>query len=609
MTSILDDGGLDAGDATGRVTTASSTSTHAASHFHDVFILGEVLGKGAFSTVHKTWHKRSGKEFAVKVLRRENMSDDDVASLVSEVQTQRFIRHPNIVRLVAFFDNDDDNFYLVTELCKGGELFDRIVREERFSEKQAAGHVFVLLDAMHSFHKRHIVHRDIKPENILYSDTRPDALLKIADFGFAVHGGKGESLRSRTGSANYMAPEIIMHKPYGVQVDMWSFGVVTYIMLFGQMPFDHPNERDLFELIKAGRFEFPTRDGSNISADAKNFISKLLVVDPRARLTAEAAMRHPWITKTNLNDVHLVRSVNKLRSFHSKRRASMVRNAFRATAALMHRSGAAGRLPLSAAGASAGGGRRASLAGPPTGSSRSAAMDMAIAASGHGGVAVQGALHPSRGGRRSGMGYRVSPATARTIASTIDEAPPSPVVRMAVNEDPADAESRFNGVLDSPKVFADDSDGSGEGSDGERERAAGRWRHRDSDAAPAAANTPAGTGNGRVGLFPERDQGRGSAGPGASGFVPRRRATSAPEEAELSLVDEAPSTASLLAGRGVAMAVAAESASAQAAASSGSPLAAWTPGGSRRVVAPRFSGAGAPMPPMGSPPGTPTRRA
>lgn len=412
-------------DALSRGASTSSASTQQQARFEDLFQLGEVLGRGAFSVVHKTRHRRSGREFAVKVLDRAAMTGDDVQSLVGEVSAQRWMRHPNIVRLVAFFDNDPTHFYLVTELCKGGELFDRVVSQARFSEKQAAGAVYILLDAVSYFHKHGIVHRDIKPENILFQDTRPDAPIKIADFGFAVHSGTGETLRSLAGSPNYLAPEIVENQPYGTAVDMWSLGVVTYILLCGYMPFDAPNQRDLFRRIAAGRFSFPDREWGGVSPEAKDFVASLLRVDPKARLTAEAALRHRWITTTDLSDVHLSRSVSKLRSFHTRRRTSMLRSAVRA----VHM------------------GRRASMA-LPNPSPRSSAA-------------------PASTPRRTALRHMgLTRAAADALLDDCDPPPASPAVSMAVNADPADDATRFNGIVDSPKVTADSVEPTGTAFDG-----------------------------------------------------------------------------------------------------------------------------------------------
>jgi len=418
-------GALGGGAFGGGPTSASSVSTAPQASFHDLFELQEELGRGAFSVVHKTRHRRSGRDFAVKVLNREAMTDDDVQSLVGEVSTQRYLRHPNVVRLVAFFDSDPERFFLVTELCTGGELFHRIVKQTRFSEREAAGYVYVLLDAIGYFHKHGIVHRDLKPENILFQDARPGAPLKIADFGFAVHNGTGETLRSLAGSPNYLAPEIVSNRPYGVAVDVWSLGVITYILLCGYMPFDHPRQSELFRIISSGRFTFPAKDWDAISPEAKDFVSRLLVVDPRDRLTAEAALRHRWITTTDLSDAHLSRSVGKLRSFHSKRRASMLRNAVRA----VHF------------------GRRASSAAVTDSPRRAVAL------------------------RNMGVNRAAS-----AMLGTFDVIPPSPVVSMAINADPADDETRFNGMLDSPRVVADTPEPLAKG-----------WAPTPSAAAPAAA--------------------------------------------------------------------------------------------------------------------------
>lgn len=326
------------------------------------------MGKGAFSTVYLATHRPSGKKFAVKVMDRDKMTREDAEGLVSEVSTQRLMRHPHIVRLVAFFDTDPARFHLVTELCTGGELFDRIVARDHFTERDAREVVLTLLDAVAYCHRHGIIHRDLKPENILLADTSEHAPIKIADFGFAIaHGGK--QLSEQLGTPGYLAPEIIEARPYGPPVDMWAIGVIIYVILFGALPFDEKDRAAQFRRICRADYRFPADLADEVSAEAKDLIRKLLVVDQRRRLTAVEAMKHPWFTKTNLDDSpYLAQAVERLKTFHAKRRMTMLRSALRVSIMLAKRTGLLDRLAAEmeadeelreAAAGSGGGGRGA----------------------------------------------------------------------------------------------------------------------------------------------------------------------------------------------------------------------------------------------------------
>lgn len=295
-------------------------------HFQDLFELGRKLGSGAFSVVREARHKRTGRRFAVKVMDRGTMSAEDEAALLSEVSTQRHMRHPNIVRLVAFFDTDPTHYYLVTELMTGGELFDRVVAKSSYTEREAREVVLVVLDAVAYCHRHGIVHRDLKPENLLYADEGEHASLKLADFGFAVE-LRGKKLEEVCGTPGYLAPEIISGRPYGAEVDLWAIGVITYILLSGQMPFADPDEKRLFRQIRRAQYTFSGPQWRGISAEAKDFIRRLLVVRPEHRMTAEQALHHPWMTTENVGDVHLASAMQQLRRFHARRRIKMLRAA------------------------------------------------------------------------------------------------------------------------------------------------------------------------------------------------------------------------------------------------------------------------------------------
>jgi serine/threonine protein kinase len=198
--------------------------------------------------------RKTGEKVAVKIINRAGLSKEDEKDLRTEVSILKQLQHPNIVRLIDFFE-EPLTYIIVMEYVVGGELFDRIVKKAFYNEKEARDCVAVLFNAVKFLHDRNIVHRDLKPENLLLKSLDDDADLKLADFGFAteVHGNK---LTQQCGTPGYVAPEIISRKPYGLGVDMWSLGVICYILLGGYPPFHHDNQRELFKLIQSGKFEF-----------------------------------------------------------------------------------------------------------------------------------------------------------------------------------------------------------------------------------------------------------------------------------------------------------------------------------------------------------------
>jgi calcium/calmodulin-dependent protein kinase I len=199
------------------------------------------------------------------------------------------------------------------EILEGGELFDRIVKKSFYNEKDARDLVYILINAIKYCHDRGIVHRDLKPENLLLKSVSDDADIKLADFGFAVRDSDNK-LKDKCGTPLYMAPEIFVSETYGKSVDMWSIGVIAYILLGGSPPFHDQKVSRLYKKIINGKYDFNSIYWNSVSNDAKDFISKLLVIDPLKRLTAELAMQHTWLTK-NATELACVNLTNNLLHF------------------------------------------------------------------------------------------------------------------------------------------------------------------------------------------------------------------------------------------------------------------------------------------------------
>ena len=213
-----------------------------------------MLGEGAYSIVRAARQRTTRKKVAVKIITRIGLSAEDEEDLRSEVSILKRLDHPNIVRLFGFFQ-EPGHYTIVMEYVPGGELFDRIVKKEHYSEKEARDCVFVMLNAVKYLHERNIVHRDLKPENLLLKSLEDDTDLKLADFGFAAE-VDGNNQHKQCGTPGYVAPEILSKKPYGLCVDMWSLGVIIYILLGGYPPFHHEKQKELFKLIQSGTYEF-----------------------------------------------------------------------------------------------------------------------------------------------------------------------------------------------------------------------------------------------------------------------------------------------------------------------------------------------------------------
>lgn len=263
--------------------------------FEQLYKLGEVLGSGAFSTVRAGKHiNHPAKTFAVKCVNRSKLTEEDAAALLDEVSILKELRHRHIIRLYDFFE-DGKTYYLVMEQMNGGELFDRIVAKAYYNEKEARDTCKILLEAVEYCHANNVAHRDLKPENLLLVHQDKDSEVKIADFGFAKRCYKPQSLTTQCGTPGYVAPEILEGTPYDTKADMWSVGVILYILLGGYPPFLESNQKELFRKIKAGEYEFHEEYWGPVSKEAKDLISSLLTVNSHRRLSADMALENAWI--------------------------------------------------------------------------------------------------------------------------------------------------------------------------------------------------------------------------------------------------------------------------------------------------------------------------
>lgn len=259
----------------------------------DKYHVRHVVGDGNFAVVRVCYSRSTRKEFAVKIIDKAKCQGKE-HMIESEISILSAITHPNIIQLEEVFDFPTEK-YLVMEYVSGGDLFDAIAADIKYSEVVARDMIKDLANALQYLHDRMVCHRDIKPENLLVIDHQNTKALKLADFGLAV--AVREPLFTVCGTPTYVAPEILAETGYGVKVDVWAIGVIMYILLCGYPPFSSRtnNQEELFDQILSGLFEFNSPDWDDTSYPAKELISWSLVVDPLQRYSAKEILQHPWI--------------------------------------------------------------------------------------------------------------------------------------------------------------------------------------------------------------------------------------------------------------------------------------------------------------------------
>lgn len=293
-----------------------------------VYDIKEQLGSGNFAVVKLGVHKKTGEKVAIKIIDKSNCEEADNENIQTEVDVMRSISHPNIVCLKDIYDNKD-KLYLVLELVTGGELFDRIIQKSHFSEKEASELVKTILDALAYLHSKGVVHRDLKPENLLFANESAESPIKIADFGLAkmASAEKAAVMNTTCGTPGYVAPEVLTGRGYDKGVDVWSLGVILYILLCGFPPFYNENQAALFEQIKRGSYDFPEPYWSKVSDNAKDLVRKMMTVDPKKRFTIDQCLAHPWIANSGENKSEeiegLVQSMKKWNTSRLFRKAAM----------------------------------------------------------------------------------------------------------------------------------------------------------------------------------------------------------------------------------------------------------------------------------------------
>ncbi|CAM9567411.1 unnamed protein product, partial [Phaeothamnion confervicola] len=297
--------------------------------------IGGVLGKGAFSVVREARHRTTGDLVALKLIAKTRFHENERAkeAVSKEIEAMGRIRridNPSLVRMLDLYE-DDAKIALVLEHLAGGELFDRIVSRGQYSERDASQLIFKLCSALHACHEHGVLHRDMKPENCIYATADPDAEIKITDFGLALLseappprcGPPRVVEHHLVGTPGYVAPEVLERHEYGPGCDVWSTGVILYILLVGYPPFyaENNNQARLFETIKKGQYYFHPEAWDPISAEAKDLVQKMLTVDVTRRISMAGVLEHPWVRKRSvLPAAHLGGTIQRLKTFNAKRK-------------------------------------------------------------------------------------------------------------------------------------------------------------------------------------------------------------------------------------------------------------------------------------------------
>ncbi|XVF82712.1 hypothetical protein PTKIN_Ptkin16aG0071000 [Pterospermum kingtungense] len=261
----------------------------------EYYSLGKKLGQGQFGTTFLCVQKSTGKEYACKsIAKRKLLTEEDVEDVRREIQIMHHLAgHPNVISLIGAYE-DAVAVHLVMELCGGGELFDRIIQRGHYTERKAAELTRTIVGVVEACHSLGVMHRDLKPENFLFVNQQEDSLLKTIDFGLSIFFKPGERFTDVVGSPYYVAPEVL-RKRYGPEADVWSAGVILYILLSGVPPFWAETEQGIFEQVMHGDLDFDSDPWPSISESAKDLVRKMLIRDPKRRLTAHEVLCHPWI--------------------------------------------------------------------------------------------------------------------------------------------------------------------------------------------------------------------------------------------------------------------------------------------------------------------------
>ena len=291
------------------------------------------LGEGSYASVYCVENKITGAKHAMKIIdKSSNCSDETDKEILNEITILRTLDHPNILKIFEFYSTKE-SYSIVTELCRGGELFQEIIDRGPFNEIYSAYVMLQIFSAINYCHSMKIVHRDLKPENILIVERDKNGMprIKIADFGTSRMFEKGAVQRKLVGSSYYIAPEVLK-KHYDEKCDIWSCGVIMYILLSGRPPFAGDNDREIMDKVAKGKYDLEESPFDKLSNSGKDLIRKLLVMDPKKRISAQEALNHPWFKEKKSRELYnrikdeatLTKMINKLRKQLDEAKSTIV---------------------------------------------------------------------------------------------------------------------------------------------------------------------------------------------------------------------------------------------------------------------------------------------
>ena len=292
---------------------------HKKANLNDFYEIEDEIGIGRYSKCFRAKNKETGHYFACKELEKGNLTDYD--TLMSEIEILSKLDHPNIIKLFEIFENEK-YIYLIMELCTGGELFNKIIEKtengEIFNEREAANIFRQMMAAISYCHSKKVAHRDLKPENLLLLNETKNSPIKVIDFGMSkIYKENNDQMNEYVGTAYYISPEILEGK-YDSKCDIWSAGVILYLLLSGCLPFDGENDEEVFNKIKSRKLEFPNKEWDSISDDAKDLI-KGMICDASIRFDIDQVIKHNWVRKLAPNskpwEKKTIININTLKSY------------------------------------------------------------------------------------------------------------------------------------------------------------------------------------------------------------------------------------------------------------------------------------------------------
>jgi len=292
-------------------------------HVEDFYELKRQIGKGKFATVYEAVRRATGRLYAVKVVSKSLIEGNqhEQEALRAEIAIMKLVSHPNIIHMKEVF-KDHHNIYIVMPLIAHGDLFDRILLRRVFPEDTARVIAWKLLSALDYLHERGIIHRDLKPENILMEDKDDDTKIVLADFGLSIFSTPDQVLQMNCGTISYVAPEVLTHKGYSKMVDMWSLGVIIYVLLCGELPFQGRTQAHVIRQTLHGALVFTAPEWKTVSTEARDFVSQLLEKDPELRPSTSRAMMHPWFENLRKKEAMRLNTLRKSMSLENLAKAS-----------------------------------------------------------------------------------------------------------------------------------------------------------------------------------------------------------------------------------------------------------------------------------------------